>query len=95
MTEIDPWKVAKAAAEDHYLPRMDGTVSPKYVQQAFIDGFAGALERLPSRDEIAATLADGYQSRYSVQDRLPVNHHDLRAADAVLALIRKRFEEEQ
>lgn len=53
MTEIDPWEVAKVAAEDHFLPRMDGTVAPDHVQQAFINGFAAAVEQLPSRDEIA------------------------------------------
>lgn len=87
MTEIDPWEVAKVAAEDHFLPRMDGTVAPDHVQQAFINGFAGAIEQLPSRDEIAAVVRE--------LDLLPrAKRHRMSAevANAVLALIREAYE---
>lgn len=85
---FDPWEVAKVAAEDHFLPRMDGTVAPDHVQQAFIDGYAGAVEQLPSRDEIAAAAARGTWEHMSDMDRDVC----LEDADAVLALIRECYE---
>ncbi|MEV8338514.1 hypothetical protein [Leucobacter sp. NPDC077196] len=80
------------------MPRMDGTVSPKYVQQAFIDGYAGAVEQLPSRDEIAAAVnqaLDGFPNGETFDDSRSYADQEAEcAADAVLALIRECYEGE-
>lgn len=60
-------------------------------QKAFIKGAAfGAAYVTPTREQIAEALTAGYDSVYS--SRMPVNEHDLRAADAVLALIEEKSE---
>ena len=46
----------------------------------------------PTREQIAEVLAQGYQAKYQPEYRLPVNHHDLRAADAVLELLQELAE---
>ncbi|MFD1203510.1 hypothetical protein ACFSWE_09620 [Leucobacter albus] len=48
---------------------------------------ATAARLTPTREQIAEALSESYQQKYRPSERLPVNHHDLRAADAVLALM--------
>jgi len=53
---------------------------------AFVAGAVwGAAYVTPTREQIAEALTAGYDSVYS--SRMPVNEHDLRAADSVLALM--------
>lgn len=63
----------------------------KLYKDAFVDGAVwGATRVTPTREQIAEVLVSGYSTSY---ERLnSVNEHDLRVADAVLALLQELAE---
>lgn len=86
MTEINGRKAARmemvrrtAHASGERLEWVDG------YRAGFTDGAQWAVERLPSRDEIAARVA-------LVQNVPFVGRKQEKIADAVLALIRERYD---
>lgn len=94
MTEIDTREVAEAEAWKRVdLIRQDAGFADHdatWWATGFEAGAQWAVEQLPGRDEIAAAAARGTWEHMSEMDREVC----LEDADAVLALIRERYEGE-
>ena len=94
MTAPDVRTAAQTEADSRYVGNPDHhSLSPAFAElrrEGFIAGAVwGAALVTPTREQIAEALSQAYQQKYRPSERLPVNHHDLRAADAVLALMRQ------
>ena len=95
MTGIDARPAAEAEAEN----RLPGSFSSYLLQYklGWCDGAQWAADRLPGREEIAARIAEqGWTCEYHEPDPdcEQCNRLHLASADAVLALIREKFKEE-
>lgn len=91
MTALDVRTAAQAEAE-RLTAEHPESPSQDLEDAAFVAGAVwGAAYVTPTREQIAEALAHGYQAKYQPEYRLAVNHHDLRAADAVLALIEEKI----